>query len=589
MNINKDWFEMQDLRRRKLNTSSWVPLRVDKEIRNSIQFGYADFSEEFIGAGSLMIPMNQEKLKEKLQWMDIGIINNQRSSLRDGNYVCSDLYKGENIDGINLVLCQSFDNNIDESEWHLHQDLVIALGLKREGDIWVCPKYGYTDVVRLERDSSGKPVLLEIRNQFLKDYLYVRNYGLYVARYFSRLHVYQNASELPFNEKFREDRSGKDLWEYNMSEIHEGGFFYGQKIAVSHASRTDIDENEDIPDISIFPEEDNVSATFYEKSFKGRKLYKSVSELWKFDWVEPGKISPIILGDNESDNINYIVEADGSKHSSKELKKGGKWLWFTPELANALLAKRGSFLSWYSAETGIIGCAPDGGIHFGVNDLGLITVYAKDIAYLPEWQQQIWVGFNTYPEGGISKELHSSQVKADPANTLAPENFLEDVLKNINLISNEKLGTNFFRNHQSIKMIISQINRFKAINDNGIFSLAKDIARIIIDDINIEGLQKIIIPPKNTKWGSLKTIENLLAIKIPQEDARAVMSPFVGIYELRHGDAHLPGSNIFDSFNLIPVNRQLPPVLQGHQILHTCVDNLHIILNILNNWEDFAN
>lgn len=587
MEINKDWFEMKDLRRRMLNTSSWVPLRMEKQICNSIQYGYAGFSEEFIGTGSLMVPMNQEKLKENLQWMDIGIINNQRSLLRDEIYISSDLYKGENIDGINLVLCQSFDNNIDENEWHLHQDLVIALGLKREGDIWVCPKYGYTDVARLERDSSGKPVLLEIRNQFLKDYLFVRNYGLYVARYFSRIYIYQNPSELPWDDKFREDKDVKDIWEYNMREIHEGGFPYGQKIAVSHAARTDIDENEDLPDMSLFPTEDNISATFYEKSFKGRKLYKSISELWKFDWVEPGKISPIILGDDEGNNINYIVGADGSKQNSKELKKGGKWLWFRPELANALLSKRGSFLSWYSAETGAIGCAPDGGIHFGVNDLGLITVYAKDVAYLPEWQQQIWVGFNTSPEGGISKELHASQVKADPAHTLAPENFLEDVLKSINLISNEKLGTIFFRNRPSIKEIISKINRFKAIDDIGIFSLAKDIARVIIDDINTEGLQKIVTPPKNTRWGSLKTLENLLALKIPQEEARAITSPFVGIYELRHGDAHLPGSSIFDSFDLIPVNRQLPPVLQGHQILYTCVDNLHLIMSVLQNWEDF--
>jgi hypothetical protein len=72
------------------------------------------------------------------------------------------------------------------------------------------------------------------------------------------------------------------------------------------------------------------------------------------------------------------------------------------------------------------------------------------------------------------------------------------------------LGINFFRNHQSIREIISTINRFKAVDDNGIFSLSKDIARVIIDDINTEGLQKIIIPPKNTRWGSLKTIENLL-------------------------------------------------------------------------------
>jgi hypothetical protein len=55
--------------------------------------------------------------------------------------------------------------------------------------------------------------------------------------------------------------------------------------------------------------------------------------------------------------------------------------------------------------------------------LGLITVYAKDLAYLPEWQQQIWAGFNISPEGGISKELYASQVKAVAPRTLAPKIF----------------------------------------------------------------------------------------------------------------------------------------------------------------------
>jgi hypothetical protein len=88
---------MQDLRKRKLNTSSWGSTPTEKQVRNSTQSGYADFFEEFTGAGSLMVPMNQEKLKEKLQWMDIGIINNQRSLLRDEIYISSDLHKGENM------------------------------------------------------------------------------------------------------------------------------------------------------------------------------------------------------------------------------------------------------------------------------------------------------------------------------------------------------------------------------------------------------------------------------------------------------------------------------------------------------------
>ena len=104
----------------------------------------------------------------------------------------------------------------------------------------------------------------------------------------------------------------------------------------------------------------------------------------------------------------------------------------------------------------------------------------------------------------------------------------------------------------------------------------------------MESLQKIAIPPKNTKWGSLKTIENLLALKMPQEEARKTLSPFVGVYELRHGDAHLPSSDIENSFNLIEIDRSLPSVIQGYQMIFACVDNLHIILRIIEKWNEIA-
>ena len=102
----------------------------------------------------------------------------------------------------------------------------------------------------------------------------------------------------------------------------------------------------------------------------------------------------------------------------------------------------------------------------------------------------------------------------------------------------------------------------------------------------MESLQKIAIPPKNTKWGSIKTIENLLSLKIPQEDARQILSTFVGVYELRHGDAHLPSSDIENSFNLIEIDRSLPCVIQGYQMIFACVDNLHMILRIIKNWNE---
>jgi len=422
--MDQSWFEMWDLRKRKLDKSVWIPLRAEKIIRNSVQFGFIDYIEEFIGYGSIMVPIDKQSFTEQLDWTDVGITHTHSCSFHDCKYVPADVYYNDELEGVNLVLNQSFDNNLDCNEWHLHQDLVISLGLKRESDIWICPSQGYVEVAKLERNQEGSPILLQIKNQFLKDYLCARECGLYVTSYFSRDKIYETPSVLSWKESSKNEKEGRDFWECRTLEIHEGGFPFGQKIAVSHVGRIDIDENEDVPDMTSFPTDENVKSDFFAKSFQGKKLYRIMSELWKYDWINPAKSSPIILGDEHPIDIYYITDEEGTKESGNSLTKGGKWLWFKPELISNLLSIRGSFLNWYTRDTGSVSCAPNGGIHFGVNDLGLITVYAKDVGYLPEWQQQIWAGFNIAPEGGISKELHAAQVKAEPASTLAPEAFI---------------------------------------------------------------------------------------------------------------------------------------------------------------------
>ena len=584
--MKQEWFEMLDLKKRKLDKSVWVPLRSVKSVRNDVDFSKVGYNEEFIGHGSLMIPVDKKSVATNLTWSDIGISHSHCFNYLHGEYSQSDIYKTDSLEGIHLVLNQSFDNNFDNHEWHLHQDLVLNLGLKREVDIWVCPRAGYVEVAKLERDKKGSPILLQIKNQFLKDYLCARNCGLYITSYFSRDEIFENRSILAWDDDSKEIKNGKDVWECRILEIHEGGFPFGDKIAISHASRIDVDEDEDIPNMTTPPTDDNVKSEFHERSFKGKKVYRIMAELWKYEWINPAKVSQIVLGEEQTVDVFYIVDEEGNKESGSELLKGGKWLWFKPHLVSALLSKRGGFLNWYTQNTGNVSCAPSWGVHFGVNDLGLITVYAKDIGSLPLWQQQIWAGFNTSPEGGISKELHASQVRAAPASTLAPEAYIEKVINQINAAAKRHLNIQFFRGHNSVSDIITSINRFRAVDEKGLFSLAKDIARIIVDDIDVASLQTIAVPPKKTKWGSLKTIENLLAIKIKPEAARKILSPFVGVYELRHGDAHLPSSDIENSFNLIEIDREFPYVIQGYQMMFACVNNLHIILSIIDKWHE---
>lgn len=279
--------------------------------------------------------------------------------------------------------------------------------------------------------------------------------------------------------------------------------------------------------------------------------------------------------------MTFIVDADGAKDLAGNLKSSGRWLWFRPDVITGLAHRRGGGLSWYTRDTGAVWCVSGYSVHFGVNPLGFVNVYAKDIALLPEWQQRIWAGYNVSPEGGVSEELLASQVKASPADTKAPEAFLPQGLQLLNTLSLETLGFALFRDHEGARELLNRAHRFRVLDASGLFSLAKDLIRLTADAINTEAIQKTTPPPKGSKPSSLKSLENMLAKKSNPTVARKVMGPLFGIYELRLADAHMPSSEIDKTLALVGIDKSSPPVIQGYMLLHACVSTLYRIEKIL--------
>lgn len=56
MSLSQSWFEMQDLRKCKLDLSVWIPLRSEKSIESAFKQNFAGYKEEFLGAGLALHP-----------------------------------------------------------------------------------------------------------------------------------------------------------------------------------------------------------------------------------------------------------------------------------------------------------------------------------------------------------------------------------------------------------------------------------------------------------------------------------------------------------------------------------------------------
>jgi hypothetical protein len=571
--MEKKWFEMTEIRKRRFDSAVWIPLRATQQSEVG-KWGHLGFESEFFGAASLAIPLRKRDAAARLDWSDLNLMHDHRGYAKRGGYVAANEYDDKQLKGaVPLVMSQS-GSSAEPRTWHIHSDFVITLKLKREGNVWVAMDEGYIEVIRLKLDEDDRPRLIEVRAEHLKDYLCARRMALRISWYRSRQEVVE--AEPDFNWP-KPDGTYKDgeRWEGRIDAVHEGGEPFGESMAVMQVTRTNLDFDEDVPRIGI--SDDTATSSFRRKLSEKRKLYRVVGEVWRAEWVEPGARSTRIRDDEPHPPISFVVDAAGKKQTAKSVIGSGRWLWFKPDLIPALIERRGGSLEWYTRETGSVRGSPDYPVAFGINSLGLVNAYAKDVGYLPEWLQRVWAGFNVTPEGKVSPELFLAQGQGVPASTQAPEPFLPIGIAALNDTFTKRFGRALFRPHTDSAEIFKYCHRFKALSASGLYGLAKDLVRVVVEHIDTAALHKIVAPPDKEEWKGLKSLEKVLATVSGDKSAHALLGPLHGIYNLRLADAHVASKDLDEAHALARVDRTLPFVMQGRDLLITCVASLHKI------------
>jgi len=422
--MNQDWILQTKETRRAFSSATWVPLRVSRsdeqgEVRN---IGYVS---EFFGCGSVAFPPGHREAAEQLSWSDIGIGRSaQPYAYKDGYYSSIEQYQYNDKEPIGVHLVFEHPQPVVGGRlWILNPDLVVALHLIKDGTNWVRPEEDFVVVAREVLDEKGHHCLIEIKREFLIDYLAARNLSLRLSCYHQRV---ENVTELDGSAYAnltdrQEQRDGGrfELLIRSLEDVYGGGW------ASCRMWRTDVDEDEDAPVMG--PEcDDNTdfeSSQGYQSGYKGVRVE---GEFWRDEWIEHQGKSVRVRGDADKTLPQFIVETDGTRMVSADLDNEdiGRWLWFRSSVVNELLNHRGFSLEWYTAETGGIRSTSGYSTHFGINSSDLITVYAYDVARLAAWEQHIWAAHNVAPDGKVSNELLASQVKAQPASTHAVEELL---------------------------------------------------------------------------------------------------------------------------------------------------------------------
>lgn len=565
--MNQDWILQKKETRRTFSKATWVPLRasINDEKANVQNIGYVD---EYFGCGSVAFPPDHRDVAQELGWSSIGISHDaQPYAYEDGYYSSIEQYQYNDKEPIGIHLVFEHPQPVVGGRlWILNPDLVVALRLIKEGNNWVRPEENFVVVAREVLDEKGDHSLIEIKREFLLDYLAARNLSLRLSYYRQRV---ENVAALEgsayaglTNQQEQRDGGRFELLIRNLDDV------YGGSWASFRVWRTDVDEEEDAP---VMGPETNDN-TDYERAQGHRGGYKGIrveGEFWRDEWIEHQGQSKRVRGDADTNLPQFIVETDGTRMASAELNNEdiGRWLWFRLSIVNELLGLRGFSLRWYTAETGGIQSTSGYSVHFGINPSDLITVYAYDIARLPAWEQHIWAAQNVAPDGKVSSELLASQVKAQPASTHAVEELLFKVMAMLGDGFRQEFNVSLYSHDIERSEFMKHISRFASKDQASLLRLAKELVRVFTDRLNVRELRKLSTNSNKENLRSNKLLEDVLAQKIGADKARRVFGPIVGAYDMRLGDAHPTSSKIGDALKLAGIDGSMSFLRQGEQLI----------------------
>lgn len=564
--MDQDWILHKKETRRTFSSATWVPLRAssDNEKGDVQDIGYVS---EFFGCGSVAFPPEHREVVERFGWSDIGIGRSvEPYAYEDGYYASIEQYQHNDKEPIGIHLVFEHPQPVIGGRlWILNPDLIVALHLIKEGNNWVRPEENFVVVAREVLDEKGEHRLIEIKREFLIDYLAARNLSLRLSYYRQRVEnvavLEGSAYENLTNQQEQRDGGRFELLIRNLDDV------YGGSWSSLRVWRTDVDEDEDAPVMG--PESnDNTDYQSSKGHLSGYAGVRIEGEFWRDEWIEHQRQSKRVRGDADTNLPQFIVETDGTRMASADLDDEdiGRWLWFRSSIVNELLGLRGFSLKWYTAETGGIRSTSGYVTHFGINSSDLITIYAYDIARLAAWEQHIWAAHNVVPDGKVSNELLSAQVKAQPASTYAVEDLFFKVMEMLEQGFRKECNVELYT-HNIDSTAIQHISRFASKDQASLLRLAKELIRVFSDRLNVRELRKLSTHVEKEKLGSNKLLQDILAQKVEADKARDIFGAIAGVYDMRIGDAHPTSSKIEDALKLAGIDKSESFLRQGEQLI----------------------
>ena len=504
----QNWLENHhDVENRSASRGTWIPLKVSDPLDLKQCYSPTGYCKSFHSFESIIIADEYRSACSHLTWHEIHRHWPDSAYLENGLFLSPGTYYGpllEKPHGIYPVVTQSFSTE-DHSIWDLHQEIALSLGLVRKQDKWIRPSEGNVEVARLIRDDLGEPRSLKIHAEFLRDYLKARKSALVIGAFALR----------------------------EVFDTEPLGLSWGTEIQSREFANGEWDGSQ--------------GPTLEDES-----KHHAQGRFWWTEWVEAAEVS-YRVADEAPPELPFTVDNQGGGPIlSSELTAHYGWVWFSPKIVRAILSNPNGFLKWSSRDTGHLGIGGEK-MHFGINPLGLLAVYAKDIGILPYWFQKLILPHNESPDGGIGEELYTTHVRAWFLDSTAPETTLVRELHHLNSSFVKLHGAALFNDLPPADSLHRMLHRFHSTSFEEVCLLAKELSKAINDRMDQGAIDSLLSADNRRKADSDKSRSvKRLALLLDQIglDGRAVTRPLGGISDLRQGDVHPESSSLRASLAL---------------------------------------
>ena len=188
------------------------------------------------------------------------------------------------------------------------------------------------------------------------------------------------------------------------------------------------------------------------------------------------------------------------------------------------------------------------GLHitFGLTRAGKLLMWLGDLEDLPRPALMTLVGHNLESDHDIGCEFYEGQIEAEFTDLSREKHILR---------AQSEFAAELFQNHRGLKLLqldneaialMSALRKPIHFSESEFGDAMEVMTKLFIERINVAVLKDDVRPvlskdeaDRMKKFGSLKTLETWLKVKVACEDASKIMLPLFVLYDLRVAYKHL--------------------------------------------------